>query len=152
MKKKPNKQNNFSKLTAKSYKLKAATGFTMIELLMTIAIIGIFSGVIFASLDKSRAKSRDAVRVGDLKSLSLAAERYFSEYFEFPAGISDLDQYFTGGVPKDPKGDSYFYAKYDINGAHKYCFGATIETSIASPSEPDILKCSFEVNYKIEGP
>lgn len=127
-------------------------GFTLVELLMIIAIIGILSSVIVVGMGGSRAKSRDAVRVGDLKSLSYAAERYFSEYFEFPADIAYLDQYFTSSAPKDPKTKSpYSYINYDIGGAHKYCLGAIMETSIPSPATAD-QGCTAQGNYIIKGP
>lgn len=126
---------------------------------MTVSIIIVFSTVVYASLNESRKKSRDAVRIGDLKSLSLAAQRYFSENFEFPAEISDLGQYFADGapesIPSDPMtGVDYFYKRYDVSGAHKYCFAADIETSsIASTDTPD-GNCdpSSDYDYIIKGP
>lgn len=124
--------------------LKDKRGFSLVELMMTVSIIIIFSTVVFASLNSSRQKSRDAVRQGDLKSLSLAAERYFSENFKFPDTIGDLGQYFTNeqvtSIPKDPMtGADYFYKKYDdTNGHHSYCFAADMETSITSTDIPDI--------------
>lgn len=131
-----------------------STGFTLIELLITISIIGIFSGVIFASLNGSRARSRDAVRLGDLKSLSLATENYFAEHSSFPDNIALLDEYFgdksAGSAPKDPQTHTtYSYLKL----SHGYCFAAIVETPIPNPAEGD-LDCPEEIggNYIIKGP
>src|SRR3989344_3996865 len=44
-------------------------GFTLIELLVVIAIIGVLSTVVFASLNDSRSKSRNARRNSDVKQL-----------------------------------------------------------------------------------
>lgn len=47
-------------------------GFTIIELLVVITIIGLLATVIVATLSNSRAKARDARRLGDLHSISSA--------------------------------------------------------------------------------
>lgn len=53
-----------------------AKGFTLIELLVVIAIIGLLSSVVLASLNTARAKSYDARRVSDLRSIQNALELY----------------------------------------------------------------------------
>ena len=45
-------------------------GFTLIELLVVVAIIGLLSSVILASLNNARKKGRDARRVEDLRQIS----------------------------------------------------------------------------------
>jgi type II secretion system protein G len=52
------------------------SGFTLIELLVVIAIIGILSSVVLASLNSSRAKSRDAVRLSNMHEIFNALELY----------------------------------------------------------------------------
>lgn len=47
-------------------------GFTLIELLVVVAIIGLLSTVVLASLSGARAKSRDARRLSDLKQIATA--------------------------------------------------------------------------------
>jgi len=127
-------------------------GFTLIELMVTVAILGLFASVTFVSLGSSRARSRDAVRAGDLKNISLAAEQYFMENGSFPTSMADLDQYFalgaSGSTPKDPlndEGHQYYYS-YDEN-IGKYCVEAMMETV-----SNDVECGSHEVNYKIIGP
>ena len=61
-----NKNNNFIKLIANSYKLKAAQGFSAIEILTTIAIVGILIAIsvsVFSSLSNSQSLDRDAQSV-----------------------------------------------------------------------------------------
>jgi prepilin-type N-terminal cleavage/methylation domain-containing protein len=61
-----------------------AKGFTLIELLVVIAIIGILASIVLASLNSARAKSRDARRVSDVKSIQLALELYFDACGGYP--------------------------------------------------------------------
>src|SRR3989344_426424 len=121
-------------------------GFTLVELLMVIAIIGIFTSVVFVSLDGSRARSRDAVRVGDLKTLSYAVQTYFQENDgEFPDSIDDLAPYYEGGsVPADPLGDPYYYSFDAVT--RKYCLSTVMETL------EEHTECELEGNYSIQGP
>lgn len=49
-------------------------GFTLIELLVAIAIVGILSAIVLASLNSARAKSRDAGRIADMQAIITAFE------------------------------------------------------------------------------
>ena len=50
--------------------------FTLIELLVDIAIIGLLSSVVLASLNTARSKARDAVRESNLTNLQQALAMY----------------------------------------------------------------------------
>ncbi len=51
-------------------------GFTLVELLVTVSLIGLLSSVVLASLNNAKAKARDAQRKTTLNQLSLANELY----------------------------------------------------------------------------
>ncbi len=53
-------------------------GFTLIELLVVVAIIGVLSSVVLASLNSARGKGNDAKVQAQLSSLRGAAEIYYS--------------------------------------------------------------------------
>lgn len=59
-------------------------GFTIIELMVVVAIIGILAALITISFSDARAKSRDGRRMEDLKSLSNAFNLYYSQFHRFP--------------------------------------------------------------------
>ena len=59
-------------------------GFTLIELLVVIAVIGILSSVVLASLNTSRAKSRDAKRLSDVHQIQNALEIYYTTNNAYP--------------------------------------------------------------------
>jgi prepilin-type N-terminal cleavage/methylation domain-containing protein len=74
-------------LQAASYKLQATRpGFTLVELLTVISIIGLLSSIATVSYDSARAKTRDASRLANLDTVRKALE--FS--------VND-----TGGYPVD---------------------------------------------------
>ena len=63
-------------------------GFTLIELLVAIAIIGILSSIVLASLDTARAKARDTRRLSDMHQMQVALELYYNSFGIYPK--SDL--------------------------------------------------------------
>jgi prepilin-type N-terminal cleavage/methylation domain-containing protein len=130
---------------------KNKSGFTLVELLTVIAIIGILATVVTVGLGSSKAKGRDAIRMGDIASLSKAAELYFAEHsYQFPDTIDDLNEYFEGGqVPRDPKdGLPYVYTKID-SPKRGFCFGSYTEVIDNSRVECSEL---IDLPYSIKGP
>lgn len=60
-------------------------GFTLVELLVVISIIGILTIIVSSGFITSREKSRDVSRKSELKSLSDALNMYYSDSGVFPA-------------------------------------------------------------------
>lgn len=54
-------------------------GFTIMELLVAIAIIGLLASVVLVSVNESRGNARDAKRISDLHDLRIAIEMYANE-------------------------------------------------------------------------
>lgn len=124
---------------------KPEKGFTLTELLVIVAIIGIFASVISPNLLESRAKARDAKRVSELKDLEQAVELYFQNYYQFPAVIADLSPYYDD---QSTLTDTDY--KYNKVGS-SYCLGAKME--VMSNAVSCDLGVGTEVyNYRIAGP
>ena len=119
-------------------------GFTLIEMLIVVAIIGILSALILVGLSQFRSRGRDARRIADLKQVQNALEIYYtrnSAYPTAPAGSASqkwaaLTAAITGAgiglnqVPQDPmanasNGVSYYYQ--DCNSSQNYVVAATLE-------------------------
>ena len=86
-------------------------GFTLIELLIVIAIIGILSSVVLASLNISRVKARDVQRISQIKEIEKAMNVYFfdtGEYVECDNSIAGSNTYWCGRCPNDPDGVNKF--------------------------------------------
>lgn len=59
-------------------------GFSLIEILITIAIISILVAIVLSSFSSSTAVSRDAQRQSDLRMLQAAIERYKQVHGRYP--------------------------------------------------------------------
>jgi prepilin-type N-terminal cleavage/methylation domain-containing protein len=90
------------------------TGFTLIELMVVIAIIGVLSTIMFASFDLAKKQSRDKIRMASLKELQLAIELYKAQNGVYPqpgcgnwsgggpdthASVTQCANYIVGLVP-----------------------------------------------------
>jgi prepilin-type N-terminal cleavage/methylation domain-containing protein len=116
-------------------------GFTLVELLVVIAVIGVLSAVVVISTNSAKGKARDAIRLSDMASIQASLGLYYDDKGIFPpiaptvAGIctagsnchlsninpgvyiSDMVAYFPSGLPNDPLNDSthyYSYYKYSV--------------------------------------
>lgn len=59
-------------------------GFTLVELLVTITIIGILSSIGLSTFTSAQKKSRDARRKNDLVTIAKALEVYYNDHGRYP--------------------------------------------------------------------
>ncbi len=59
-------------------------GFTLIEMMVVIAIIAILSGIIMANLSGAKAKARDSKRISDMGQIQLALGMLFDRCDKYP--------------------------------------------------------------------
>ena len=73
-------------LQARRIKNNAVRGFTLVELLVTISIIGVLASITVVSVGNVRQIARDSKRLADIKQLQTALEFYFNQQNGYPAG------------------------------------------------------------------
>ncbi len=66
-----------------------ARGFTLLEILVVMAIIGILASIITVALTGGRNKGRDARRVADIKNLQVALNSYLNANDTYPSVGTD---------------------------------------------------------------
>lgn len=105
-------------------------GFTLMELLIVIAIIGILISISTVAYGSAQKKTRDSRRRSDLKALQSGFEQYYADNSNnYPATCSLSTTYMPNGMPKDPKTGTAYTATTDwYNCAtSSYCVCAAIE-------------------------
>jgi type II secretion system protein G len=88
-------------------------GFTLLELLIVIVIIGILALIIVPGLASGPKRARDAQRKSDLRAVKNALETYYNDYNTYPAGgtysglgAGILTTAYLQTLPADPKNTS----------------------------------------------
>jgi prepilin-type N-terminal cleavage/methylation domain-containing protein len=115
---------------------KTSKAFTLIEVMIAVAIIGILTTVLLFSSSSSRAKARDTRRISDANQIRIALEGYFEQSTmgsqTYPTSIYSLTNSLisTGlmaAVPRDPKtGNQYVYNAYGSLATRSFCNGTSI--------------------------
>lgn len=84
-------------------------GFTLIELMVVVAIIGILMAAGILAFSNAQRNARDARRRADIDAISKALEQYNGNNNGlYPATASAISSYFpAGSVPLDPQGGAY---------------------------------------------
>ena len=141
---------------------KAQAGFTIIELLIVIAIIAILAGLVLNNFQGAQAKARDTQRVTDLNNVHTKLEEYYGDNNGYPntftaATFPGID----GDSLKDPKGTDisinavvadetaadavaaptgtgstaqYLYVPFGTAGCTTTCSGYVLKTYVEKPS------------------
>lgn len=134
-------------------------GFTLVELLVVITILGILSSIGIGNFLTSQIKGRDAQRKSDLKQLQTALELYNGDNNRYPTAdsssriiacpslpnpfscewgegpITDGKTVYSQSVPDDPVAGKYFYVYKVSNDGSKY----QVFTFLENKNDPDLV-------------
>lgn len=105
-------------------------GFTLMELLIVIAVIGILISISTVAYTSAQKKTRDSRRRSDLKALQSGFEQYYADNTNnYPATCSLGTTYMPNGMPTDPKTGTAYTATADWYSCStsSYCVCAALE-------------------------
>lgn len=105
-------------------------GFTLLEILVVISIIGILMALGAAAFSVAQRKGRDARRRGDMKSIQNGFEQYYAtsgSVYTDPCSDMATAAIFPGGLPVDPKpSETYLYPTCTTS---SYCVCALLDNN-----------------------
>ena len=109
-------------MTEKKKKQPRKNGFTLIELMVVIVIIGLLGTVVVLNVLPSQDKATVTKAQTDIQTLTQAAEMYRLDTNRYPEALQALvspthrSQPYIRNLPNDPWGNAYQYANPGRNG------------------------------------
>ena len=136
---------------------KGEEGFTLIELMIVVAIIAILAGILIPNFVNARAQAMTAACESNLRAIATAAELYYADQQIYPSSGNVSTALFTSNgtvylnnVPTDPAattvGAAYVFTNTSASGVAGYtvtCPGIHASSTLAklqgySPSAKSI--------------
>lgn len=111
--------------------MKSTKSFTLIELMIVIALMGALTGLIIGNFTASLKRGRDAKRKGDLQSIRNAIESYYEDKKSYPTTIVfggklcetapclSSEKVYMYKVPADPTSAYSYVYQTDVTGYFK---------------------------------
>jgi len=142
-------------------------GFTLVELLIVISIIGVLTTLLMANFIGVRQRARDAQRKSDLRQIQSALELYRSDQGIYPQLVPNCSNSikspdcststYMQTVPKDSMGSSYYNGGkyYFLSNGSTYTLGACLENpsdSQGTSTNPGGSGCPTNFYYVLNNP
>lgn len=131
------------------------SGFTLIEVLIVVAIIGILASVVLVGLGASRGRARDSRRIADLHQTQNALELYYTKNGAYPpsqaswAGLeTELVNAAIGvtNIGDDPLGGTRHYSYGVSADRQSYVLKASLENASDKSLSDDVDSTVFGVD------
>lgn len=112
--------------------LSRRSGFTLIEIILVVVIIGILAGIAIPKLGGKSEKAMIAQAQANITALSMAIQEYEIMNGDYPASLDALLDESKGGpymekkvIPTDPWGNPYQYAAPGSHNTHTFDLSCT---------------------------
>jgi general secretion pathway protein G len=77
-------------------------GFSLIELLVVVTIIGILASIAVVNVKNAQRKASEAALKDNLRSMRTAIDNFYADKQRFPSDLSELVPNYLKFIPKDP--------------------------------------------------
>ncbi len=122
-------------------------GFTLIELIVVVAIISILAAVIYANFSDARVLAKNKLMMSELRETQLAMRLYKSQYNDYPNDITDLVPEFIANIPDVTKSANPNCALdyVEVGSAYKLsavrCLGGAADSSEGMQENDELARC-----------
>jgi len=83
-------------------KRKGSRGFTLIELMVVVSIIGVLAGVAVVQVKTMMRKARESALKKDLHDMREAIDNFYADKQRYPADLNELVPKYLKKIPPDP--------------------------------------------------
>ena len=84
-------------------KKKRSAGFTLIELMIVVTIIGILAAIAVVNVRTAHQKAREAALKQDLSTMRRAIDDYYADKQKYPASLQELvEAHYMRSIPRNP--------------------------------------------------
>jgi prepilin-type N-terminal cleavage/methylation domain-containing protein len=140
----------------------ARAGFTLVELLVVIGIIGLLIGLLLPALGKVVQRAKSTQTTGTMQEFAKACDSYFQEFGEYPAAVPE-EYLYTTATGTAMNGDTDFpqitaaeNALLALMGGYRVTSDADYSTftgqELSFGTGPNAFKIKIEATKMGEGP
>jgi prepilin-type N-terminal cleavage/methylation domain-containing protein len=129
--------------------LRSTSGFTLIEVLVVVVIIGLLASFAVPRYSETRLSAFRAVLVSDLRNLATSQEARWRMHEGYAASLAELDIHPSPGVTLDlTEADHAGWAARAVHGSlpRETCgvyYGTAGAVNAAPASSPGEIRCTF---------
>ena len=114
--------------------LSKRSGFTLIEIILVVVIIGILAGIAIPRMGGQSAKAQKSAAKSNIAALSMAVQQYEMINGSYPSSLDGLLDESKGGpfmekkvIPTDPWGKPFIYSAPGSHNSHTFDISCTAE-------------------------
>ena len=123
--------------------MKKNKGFSLIELLVVISIIGVLMTVLVMNFVGSREGARDAQKIQNLNSLKSALRMYYNDNQTYPLAKSNLQANLVTGGYIASLGDMADVGYTQVDSGNGFILTVTLEVGAGSDDEKSQVNCGI---------
>ena len=117
--------------------LNKKSGFTLIEIILVVVIIGILAGIAIPRMGGKTEKAQISQAKSNIAALSMAIQEFEMMNGNYPSSLEELLEESKGGpymekkaIPKDPWGTPFTYAAPGSHNNHTFDLSCTSRKGI----------------------